>query len=336
VTFYNLFTPSLAFLGLALLLGGIYNYVALIAMSWRESGSAVFFSYKCIVPVRLLELFSFSLLALIQNVCFSASIQVPLLIMGKTLGKESAAMFSPAILIAAHLSSCLCQISRPLTPLAARDHVKTGGDNIGRWAIMLGQVAACVGYGGIFASVVFMPDVLRVWLGDDFVSISLVVTVMVTGIVYSTIQNVNYNLALGMSTIAPFAYSSVIMAVLTSLGTLLGTLWWNWGLLEVALCLSIIRILRNTFFLSWIYSRLFKYSFCDYFFRVYVKPVIGGLVLLSVVMTVKHQFLNFSPGVILLGVEIAVVALMYAVIVWYFGFSRETRSFLLRREEAPL
>ena len=331
VIFYNVFTPSLAFLGLALLLGGVYNYVALIAMSLRESGSAVFFSFSCVRLARLPELFSFSVLTMIQSVFFSASIQVPFLILGKTLGKESATLFTPAMLIATYLSVFLWQIASPLTPLAARDRVQTGGDNIGRWALSFGQIVACAGYGCIFASIAFMPDILRIWLGNDFVAVAVVVTVVAVGNVYSSIQSVNYSLALGSSTIAPVAYSSVVMAFLTSLGTLLGTLWWNWGLWEIAICMTVVRVLRNTFFLSWVYSRLFKYSFRRYFFRVYIQPAIGGIVLLAVVLTVKRQFPNFSPGFMLLGLETVVVGMVYAMITWSFGLNRETRSMLLKR-----
>ena len=333
VIFYNVFIPSLIWLGAAILISGIYSYLTVIGLSFHNQGKAILFSAKKVTLSWLPVLFSFSFLSLINSVFFSASIHVPLLIIGKTLGKETATLFYPAILVATYLFSILAQICNPLTPIAAQDQVNAGGKNIGRWAILFGQIISCVGYGCIFAAVVFMPDVLRIWLGNDFVDMSLTVTVLTIGVVYASIQGVNYNLALGANTIAPIAYSSVVMAILTSLGALLGTLYWNWGLLEVALCITIVRVLRNTFFLSWIYSKIFNYSFRDYFFKVYIKPAMAGIPLLALIYIIKHTFLMSQVGLLLLILEIFVTALLYMFVTWFGGFSMETRSFLLKRRQ---
>jgi len=331
VVFYNVFTPSLAYLGLALLIGGVYNYLALIFTCYRRFGNAIFFSFKSIAFDRLPHLFSFGFLSLINNVFFALSIQVPLLIIGKTLGTEAVTMFSPAISVAFFLAQLMSQVCNPLVPIAARDNICNQNKNLGRWAILFGQIIACMGYGCIIFAILFMPDVLRVWMGERFISMSPTVVVLVIGVTYANIQAVNYNLALGANTISPMAYSAVVMAVFTTLGTLLGTAYWNWGLLEVAWCITIIRILRNTFFLTWIYSVLFPYSFYNYFFNVYIRSSVGGLLLLAGVFLIKKYYFAFQPGLPFLALEIAVVGLLYAICAWFLSFNRETRIFLIKR-----
>jgi len=324
---YSFFTPSLTLFGIALLFGGVYNYLTLFWFCFREHGSRVaFFSPKKITWSRLPSVFAFSGYSMLNSIFFAASIQIPIMIIGKTLGKEMATAFAPAVLIATNLSLILGQIASPLAPLAGRDAVETGGKNIARWAILMGQLVACVGYGCIFMAIIFILDVLRLWLGNDFIWTSSVVVVLISGIVYASIQAVNYNLALGASSIAPVAYSSVVMAVLTSLGTLLGTMYWNWSLLEVALCITIVRILRNTFFLSWIYSNLFSYDFSDYFNKVYIKPALPGLLTYLFFLVLRQFVFPLNAGLVVLGMEIASIAFVYVIFTWFFGLGKEIKT----------
>ena len=333
IFFYTMFNSSLAELGLATVLANTFNYLLTIAFSLQQQGKSVLFSPRQVTLSCLPTLFSFSALTLVNTIFFAASIQLPVMIIGKTLGKEMAAFFAPAVLVATYFSSIMGQIAGPLTPLASRDLVQNQGKNIGRWATLLGQVIAAVGYGCIFLSILFMPDILRLWLGAGFTWMSATVTILLTGIVYAQIQVINYNLALGASTIAPVAYSSVVMAILTSLGTLLGTMYWYWGLLQIAVCITTVRILRNTFFLAGMYSRLFHYSFVDYFFKVYIKPAFGGVLLLVAgLLGQRWLVINTSPGLLLLGAEIIAVGCLYLGLTWIFGLSAETKQLLFKKK----
>lgn len=338
VVLYHVFTPSLACLGVALLCSSLFGLLGLFAICYRENGRNVLFSRKAVSLAILPEIFSFGFLALISSVFFSASIQVPVLIIGKTLGSNMVAAFAPGITLATFLASILTQISVPLAPLAANDKSKNDGGNIGRWAILMSQAVSFVGYGCIMGSILFIPEVLLLWMGNNFIWTSAVVTVLITGIVFAKIQTVNVNLAIGASTIAPSAYSSVVMALLTSTGTWLGTAYWNWGLLEVAICITSVRILRNTFFLAWIYSRLFQYSYIHYFYKVYVKPAIVTLPILFPALLIqyvnKHFFGDTGAGIVMLGVKIAAVGMIYLAMVWHWGLDADLKSAFRFKKQA--
>jgi len=333
ISFYTLFNSSLIQLGLATMLASTFNYLITIVLAFAQQGKNVLFSPRKVAISRLPSLFSFSALAMADMAFYTASTQLPLMIIGKTLGKEMAAFFSPAVLIASYFSVIMSQMARPITPLASRDLVENQGRNIGHWATSLGQIMAGVGYGSIVVSFLFMPDILRLWLGSGFSWTSTTVTILLTGVVYAQIQTVNYSLALGVSTIAPFVCRSVVMAILTSCGTLLGTMHWHWSIREIATCIATVRILSDTFFLTGVYSRLFHYSFTDYFFKVYMKPALGGGLLFIAALLYQHWLgTDISRGLVLLGGEIAGVGCLYLALTWVLGLSKETKRLIVKKD----
>jgi len=335
IFFYAMFNPSLVQLGLATIVSNTFSYVTIIVLCFKRLGKSIFFSPRQVKLSRAPAVFSFSSVVMFDTIFFAASLQLPVMIIGKILGKEMAAFFSPAVLVASYFFSIMGQMAIPLAPIASRDLVENQQKNIGRWAILFGQIIAVFGYGCIVLSVLFMPDILRLWLGTDFMWTSATVTVLIAGSACMQIQTVNYNLALGGSTIAPFACRSVVMAILTSSGTLLGTMYWHWGILEVAVCITTTRILSDTFFLGGIYSRLFQYSFADYFFKVYIRPAFSGGILLIVALFCRHWPLAISffvpKSVVRLGTEIIAVGCLYLGLTWAFGLSQATKELLFKK-----
>ena len=328
VALYNVFTPSLIWLGTALFAGTLYQYAATVFLCRSRWGRVVFFSRKNVAFGRLPEFFSFSLLTLINSTFFSLSIQVPLLIIGKTLGKESVALLAPAVLISTFLCSTLAHLCDSLTPLAAKDHAINGGKNLGRWALLFGQIVACCSYACLFGAVLFMPDVLRLWLGEDFVAISNVVTIFAAGAVFGSIQLATNNLALGAGSMAPFAFSSVVMALAIILGVFIGTAFLHWGLLGVVTSMACIRIIRNTFYITWKYSQPFGYSLRNYFAGVYGKPLLGGLTAFAFILLVR-PWLPEPHGLVTTAGEIAAYGVVYALGTWFLGISPETKNVIL-------
>ena len=331
IFFYAVFNSSLIQLGLATILASTFNYLILMLLSVKQWGKNVLFSPRKVAASCLPSLFSFSALAMIDAIFYTASIQLPVMIIGKTLGKEMAAFFYPAVLVGSYFSSIIGQIAAPLTPLASHDLVTNQGKNIGCWATLFGQLIAGVGYGCIFLSVLYMPDILGFWLGPAFTWTSATVTILLTGIVCAQIQVANYTLAVGVSTIIPFVCRSVVMALMTSFGTLLGTIYWQWGLLEVAVCIAALRILSDALFLVSVYSHLLHYSLAEYFFKVYIRPAFGSGILLAVILFSRHWFVvDVFPERVLLIAEIICVGCLYLALTWIFGLSRETKHHFLR------
>ncbi|MDT8421238.1 MAG: lipopolysaccharide biosynthesis protein [Desulfuromonadales bacterium] len=328
VVLYNMFEPSLTLLGAALLIGSSFTLLSMAGLSFRISGTTSIFSTSYIKWDVLPSLFSFSFLTFINSVFFAASIQIPIMIIGKTLGVEMVTGFAPAVTVSTYLASTLSQLSSPLVPLASRDSVQNEGQNLGRWAVLLGQIVACAGYLCILILSVYGQEILVLWLGDEMTWTYWPVLILASGVVFASIQAVNYSLALGASTIAPVAYSSVVMAVLAIVGTYFGTLWWGWELVGVAICLSSIRFIRNGFFLPYVFSKIFNYDFFKYFMRIYLRPAFLLMVLIGLGLFIKEDFL--SDGVMSILFCCVFLPILYVSGYWLFVFDKETKFIIIK------
>jgi len=288
---YSFFFPSFLILAASSFAGTFYQLASMIRMTWKIHGNSVFFHWKSLRWNLMPAFFSFSVWNLINQVFMGLSMQLPVLIIGKTLGVDMVAAFSPAIVLSGFCSSILMQISAPLVPIASQDIVENGGKNLGRWAIQMGEITACIGCSIIVVFALFGNEIITVWLGESFAWTGTIATFTVMGIVFAGIQATNYRLALGGNfSIVPNALSAVAITVVATAGTFLGTYYGGWSLLEVAVFITFARILRNTFFLSFAFSRQFGYRFAVYTWRVHVKPLLVGLSVIGIFYLLKWPF----------------------------------------------
>ena len=302
--FYQFVWRSLASLGIVLVLEVTFRLVVLVVSARRLCGSACGFSPE-LVNLSLKKdgllrgLFSFGALALINNVAMGWSIQIPALVIGSELSKSSVADFSAALTVANFLNHVLATFVVPLAPLASID-AKHGGKRLGAWSIKIGQAVSCMGCASILVLCLFGRDWLTVWLGPGFAWTLPIVIVMAGGIILAAVQSTNYNLALGASTIAPIAWSALVMAIFVSAGTYIGLhyrhFWWRFvenmelthlsshfiGLFGVALLVGGIRFVRNVGYIAYSYSKRLGYNYIEYLYLVYVKPMACVVVAVAV------------------------------------------------------
>ncbi|MCK5633130.1 lipopolysaccharide biosynthesis protein, partial [bacterium] len=274
IILFEFFRPSVFYVGVAILSASCFRFVMMFMISAKQFGRAVFFSIRNVNRVTMRSILGFSMLNLANSVASAVVFQGPVLIIGKVLGEEMVTAFAPALLIASAMQGFLGQTSRPLVPIASRDVEENSGKNIGKWAISIGQVSAFVGFAIVLLLATFGPEVITLWLGDNLGWTWSVVVVLATGVAISQVQATNYFLALGGGSITPTVYSQIVMAIVVFTGTVVGTVWFDWHLMEVALLIALSLLLRNTFYLAYTYSHQFSYSFSKYLTKVYVLPML--------------------------------------------------------------
>ena len=318
---YFFYTPSLLILAASVFAGTVYQLLSLILLAYKIYGKSIFFRSKSLRWSLLPPLFSFSVWVLISQVFVTLAMQIPVLIIGKTLGVDMVAAFSPAILLSTFFSSILIQISAPLVPVASKDIAENGGKNLGRWAILIGEIVACIGCSIIVVFALLGSEIITVWLGESFAWTGTIVTITVMGIVFAGIQTSNYRLELGGNTsIAPFALSAVAVAVVASLGTLLGTVYGGWSLLEVAVFITLVHLIRNTFFLAISYSWRLDYCLAEYTWHVHVKPLLLGLSIIGFIFLLKRLFAFSLVCIPALDISSQLVTCFYSL-QWQFTVS---------------
>lgn len=290
VFFYKFVSPSLASLAVVICLTATLRLTILFLLAYKYGGAKTFFSFRSIDIDLAPKLFAFGALVFLNNISMGLSIQMPSLIIGSQLNKIAVADFSPALMVTSFLGSILGAIATPLTPLACLE-AKKGSRRLGVWAILTGQVVACAGCWAVLVLWLFGSDWITVWLGADFAWTRPIVTIVATGAVLASIEHTNFAIALGASTIAPVAWSSLVMAISITTGSWVGLhfhlfesiSWFHLeghpahgaGLLGIAWVIFFVRIARNVVFLSNVYSKKFDYSYLTYLYKVYFIPLVA-------------------------------------------------------------
>ena len=333
-TGFRFWTPTLATVASAYFLETLFRTITIIALALRLEGTNVIFRKKCVAFKLLPQFFSFSFLILVKNIFFGLSLHMPMMIVGKNLGEEMVAAFSPSIVFSSFLMSLLASVSTPLTPLASQDAVKTNGQSLKRWAIILSETLAWFGFTLVAIIGVTSDDLLALWMGEKFVWTSATFTVIAAGVVIAQIQGVNVSMAVGASAVGPAAYSAIVMAVLAIGGVWIGTAFAGWSILGVACCLASVRVMRNAGYLAFAYSRLFGYNYWKYLWRVYCKPPFYAICVVGVGRWLKANYGISEPSLIGLIMEATITGGVCCLLGWRF-IDSDIKNIFAKKTKIP-
>ena len=104
---FRYWQPTLLTVSLAYFIEVLFRTVTIIVLALRIEGTNLVFRRKNVSLQLLPQFFSFSFLILIKQVFFGLSTQVPIIIVGKVLGKDMVAALSPSVLLSSYLMSVL-------------------------------------------------------------------------------------------------------------------------------------------------------------------------------------------------------------------------------------
>jgi len=321
---FEFIRPSIFLIGIAILLANILRFAALFSIGAFNIGKSMFFSFRLVDRVVFHEMFRFSMLTFLNTVAFGVAAQAPVLIIAKVHGTTSVTVFAPAILVANALSGFICQIARPLTPLASKDQNLNKGANLGKWSTYVSQLTCCFGLGCILPLSVFGQELMELWVGSDLASTWFIVVLMAFGGILSQSQSANLNLSLGSGSIKPFVYSQLFLSGVLITGLLIGTVLWNWYLLGISIFIVTCRCIRNVGYLSYIGSKSFSYNYFKYIKDVYAEPIIGFIISVALGYVAKHFF--YTKNILFIGVEIVFIMAVYTLTLWMFILKAETKA----------
>ena len=327
LTFW-LFGPSLLLLGICILLAQFFRFTMYFSLAILHTGRSALFSIRWVNRETVKLLFGFSSLNLINTLANTLVIQGPVLIMGRVLGAEMVALFAPAVLVATAVEGFLGRISTPLVPLASKAQAENTPKKLGEWSVIVAGTGATLGLAVAIPFCVFGDQITGLWLGADMANVWIPIAIMLTGTVISQSAGANYFLAIGGGCIHPTVYSQIILGIACSIGVTIGMIYFGWQLIGVAIFITTCRCLRNVFYLTYAYSKPFLYSVSHYIWTVYAKPVLfasGVTVIGFIIKTLAHPDQLF-----LLGTEITILLMIYAVLAWYSLLAIEIQSGIRR------
>lgn len=328
---YRFVTPTLCIMAVAFFVEALFRVILICSMSYLIHRKKVLFRWNRLKCDILPALFSFGIFSFLTFFSYSLSIQLPVLIIGKNLGVDMVAAYSPAMAIGSLLMTVFNYVSTPLIPIASQDRISNSGRNLGKLSVMMSSVVAsgcgCVVVGLIFVS----KDFLTVWLGKDFAWCAPVVVATAGGIVLTSVQHVNYNIAIGASVIKSFAYSAAVIMVLIVVGTYIGTKYWGWNLLSTSIYIALIRLVREVCYLMFVSSKLFHYDLGGYFWKTYLKPTILTSFVVVLGLFLKRCLEPYEPSIIRIIVHSIVIVLAYGLLAWMFLLDSDVKRRLAKQ-----
>ena len=327
---YHFMKPSLCIMAFAFFFESLFRIILICTMAYIIYRDKIIFRWKHVECSVLPSLFAFGIFSFLTFFSYSLSIQVPVLIIGKNLGIDMVAAYAPAMAIGSLLMTVFNYVSTPLIPIASQDKVNNCGKNLGNLSLIMSSAVAA-GCGCVIVGLFFVSkDFLIIWLGRDFAWCAPVVIVTAGGVVLTSIQHVNYNIAIGASTITSFAYSAIVIMILIVAGTYFGTKYWNWNLFSASIYIAVIRVVREVFYLMFTSSKLFHYDLCIYFWKTYLKPAVLTSLVIVLGGFLKNFFEPYEPSIIRIIIQCMIIVFVYGVLSWFFLLDSRMRSQILR------
>ena len=325
VAAFELIRPSIFLLGISILITQLFRFLALFTIGTLNVGRrSMLFSF-CQVDSKLVRsMLQFSILTFTNTVAYEISAQAPVLIIGRVYGMAAVTYFAPAILVSDGIRGFISQLSRPLIPLASRDHATNKGVNLGKWSTYVSQLTCCFGLACTLPFCVFGHEIMQLWVGSDLAAGWYIVAIMAFGALLSQTQSANLNLAIGSASIKPFVYSQVILAAVLVIGITIGAIVFRWYFLGIVLFIIVCRGVRNIGYLSYVGSKLFSYGYLKYLKAVYIEPIVAFIITIGAGYVVRNFYRSLNIAV--LSIEVGLLLAVYALICWKFVLEIETRE----------
>ncbi len=274
---FETFGPSVFVFGLCILSTQLFRLVACFFLAIRLNGSSVLFSTRHVDFNTLRSITGFSLLMFVNSVALYMVMQLPILIIGKTLGVEYVALLAPAKLLASTLSGVLVKICTPLVSVASQLKAKNRFEDFGRWTISIAAMVSLIGLGLALPFCTYGDRILQLWVGAEVAAIWVMVAIFVLGAVVAQTAGVIHYMALGSADMRPAVYSQIAVGCIASIGVTVGTIYCEWGLLYSVCFLLGCRVLRNLLVLTLAYSKHLNYDVLQFLRLVYMRPFIALL-----------------------------------------------------------
>jgi O-antigen/teichoic acid export membrane protein len=325
VVAFEFWSPSLTALGVAALASEFLRSVLLLFFSWRITAGHRLISFANLNRKTFVSLGQFSALNFVGTISSIVLLQFPPLVIGIFLNLDTVTAYAPAMLVANAMGLFVSGLCSPLVPIASEEKERGDGGRLSIWSIRIGQINAMVALAAVLPFIIFGHEITSLWLGPDLAWTWQIIAILSFGMTLSLTQSGTYFLALGASSIAPIAWSFLVVAILTLGSISLGMYQFGWGLLEVTICIAVIRLVRSVIYIPWAYSKLFNYHWGVYMWEVFGKIGIIATISGGVFFTAKVLLSNQLENYFVLFSMLIAMELTFAALAYRWGMRKENQ-----------
>lgn len=274
------------------------------------------------------ESFSYTILMFIQTLAIQANGNIDNIVISKVIGPIAVAVYSFGIQMFNMYESLAMAFSNLMLPYVSKK-ISDGADNselqqvvtrVGRMQfLVLGAALAgfiCVG-----------KDFIYLWLGKGYEDVYYLSLIMMVPVTFTLIQNVCLSILRAKNMMKFRTYCLLITATINAVLTIIGTQLFNYYAAAIGTGISVIVgsvIMMNIYYHKKLGFKVIK------FYTDVLKRLVLCVVIPAIVIVLCGNIGSVSW--IRLIVQIITYLIIYGVLVWVYGLSKDEKNYLWNRK----
>ncbi|MGB9940822.1 lipopolysaccharide biosynthesis protein [Methanosarcina sp.] len=315
ILLFRIYSPSLIYIGLAYLIGAAVAFILTIFFS-RNINPNLKVNIKDFRKSKVNEITEMGGWVIINQIGSLLFLQIDLIVVNKLFGTIAGGEYSIALTWSILLRTIAGMLVGVLTPVILTYYAKGKIDeliSVSKSTVKFTGLAMALPIGYICG---FAPQLLTLWVGQEFAKLSLLMVLMLSHLVINLpvtplfAINVAYNKVRIPGIVTFFmGVGNFLLAVIIPYLT-------GWNYYGVALAGAIMLTLKNAFFTPWYATKVLGISRNT--FLNSMIPGVVAMVLTGVVSSLVANYLQIS-GIISLLICGIILTAVYLSVVWKFG-----------------
>jgi O-antigen/teichoic acid export membrane protein len=206
--------------------------------------------------------------AALSTVTGAVLAQTPPMLIASLMNTEAVARFAIPALLVAQLRQLIHAVAAPMFPAASQ--LDVSGSEVALQSVYTrgSRIGLLVGLSAAIPLMLLGESFIGYWVGPDFAWTWKILAVLLLGTVAECAQTPGQYIIVATRDISGLSYIQVARTIVT-LGLMVAFLkWTDWGLLGVALAMTLTDVVRCCFFLPLYTCRELHLSFRAYLWRV--------------------------------------------------------------------
>jgi len=324
VLLFNIFTPSLAYIGIAYLISAITAFTSAIILS-HKINPHLKVNIKNFCRSRVKEIMGTGGWLIINDMGALLFLQIDLIIVNKLFGTAAGGEYAIVLVWSTLLRSIAGMLLGVVTPIILTYYAKEKIDeliNLSKSIVKLTGFFMALPIGYICG---FAPQLLSLWVGPEYSKLSPLMFLMLSHLVINLPVKPLFTINVAYNKVQIPGIVTLFMGIGNLLLAIIIPYITGWGYYGVAIAGAIMLTLKNAFFTPWYAAKVIGGSR-----NTFISSMLPGVFAMLMTAGVFHlmsHYLQISGVFSLLICGIMLTAI-YLLIVWGFGLKKSERQTL--------
>lgn len=324
VLLFNVFSPSLIYIGVAYLISAIATCATTIFFS-RKITPYLKINIKDFRKSKVKEITEMGGWVIVNQIGTLLFVQIDLIVVTKLFGTLVGGEYSIALTWSTLLRTIAGMLVGILTPVILTYYARDKIDdmvNLSKSAVKLTGYAMALPIGYICG---FAPQLLSLWVGPEFAKLSPLMFLMLSHLVINLPIMPLFAINIAYNKVRVPGVITLLMGIANMLLALTLPSLTGWGYYGVAIAGAIMLTLKNAFFIPWYATKVLGISKTKF-----ISSTFSGVLPMIMVSGASYLMRDFfqTSGFLDLAVCGVTVTVIYLPVVWKFGLKQSEREIL--------